>query len=274
MNAKPETPIALLLSDVDGTLVTNDKKLTPATIDAARQLRDAGIRLAITSGRPPLGMNMLVEPLMLEGMIAGFNGGVYVDPDMTVRESRLLEPDVAAEAVDMIIHARLDAWVYTSNAWLIRKLDCPHVRHETETVQFKPQVVERFTDAHLADCAKIVCVSDDYPLVARVERETQEALGDRASATRSQPYYLDVTSPKATKGAVVDTLAAMYNLRHSQIATIGDGPNDRLMFRRSGFSIAMGNASDEVKQAANVVTDSNENDGFAKAVREHILSPS
>jgi Cof subfamily protein (haloacid dehalogenase superfamily) len=216
---------------------------------------------------------MLVEPLALQGMIAGFNGGVFVDPDMTVRESRPLDPDVARHAVEAISRAGLDVWVYTSNAWLIRDPKAPHVDRETRTVQFEAQVVDRFTDEHLAYCVKIVGVSNDYDLVARAEREAQAALGEHASATRSQPYYLDVTNPRANKGAVVDALAAIYNVHHSQIATIGDGNNDRLMFRRSGFSIAMGNASDEVKRAAKVVTDSNENDGFAKAVHEHILKP-
>ncbi|HKM61601.1 MAG TPA: Cof-type HAD-IIB family hydrolase [Acidisphaera sp.] len=267
----PDREIALVLSDVDGTLVKNDKSLAPSTIETAHALRDAGIRLAITSGRPPRGMEMLIEPLMLEGMIAGFNGGVFVDPDMTVRESRLLDPAIARQAAESIAKAGLDVWVYTCRDWLIRDPKAPHVEHEAFTVKFAPVVVPSFTGEHFEDCAKIVGVSDDFPLVERVEQETQQALDGDASATRSQPYYLDVTSPKANKGAVVDTLAAIYNLHHSQIVTIGDGPNDRLMFRRSGFSIAMGNGSEEVRNTAKVVTDSNEDDGWAKAVRKYIL---
>ena len=133
------------------------------------------------------------------------------------------------------------------------------------------KVVSAFTDEHFQDCAKIVGVSDDFPLVERVESQMQDSLGAHASAARSQPYYLDVTSPKANKGAVVDTLAATYNLHHSQIATIGDGPNDRLMFRRSGFSIAMGNGDEQVRQSAKAVTDTNDDDGWANAIRKYIL---
>ena len=265
---------------MDGTLVKDDKSLTQATIDAARALREQGIRLAITSGRPPRGMQMLVEPLALEGMIAGFNGGVYVDPDMTVREARLLDPATARQAAEEIGKAGLDVWVYTSNDWLVRNPKAPHVEHEAFTVKFEPIVVPRFTDAHFEDCAKIVGVSDDYALVERVEQEMQGALDEHHScsrsrpyysAARSQPYYLDVTSAKANKGAVVDTLAATYNIHHSQIATIGDGPNDRMMFRRGGFSIAMGNGSEEVRNSAKAVTDTNDNDGWAKAIRQYIL---
>ena len=111
----------------------------------------------------------------------------------------------------------------------------------------------------------------DLELVAACEKEAQNKLGDRASAARSQPYYLDVTHPRANKGTVVETLSRLLNIPLAQIATMGDMPNDVLMFRKSGFSIAMGNASDEVKAQASVVTDSNENDGFAKAVRKFVL---
>jgi Cof subfamily protein (haloacid dehalogenase superfamily) len=263
--------IKLLLADVDGTLVTPGKALTPEAVAAAKSLREAGIRLAVTSGRPPRGMRMLVQPLELTGILAGFNGGVFVAPDMAVRKTHLLDPAVAREALEAVLHAGLDAWVYTQEEWLVRTLDAPHVAHEAQTVQFEAKVVTEFSDAHLADCAKIVGVSDDFPKVAAGERAAQQALGARASATRSQPYYLDITHPQANKGAVVDALAEMFGIDRAEIATIGDGGNDTLMFARSGLSIAMGNAGDDVKSKANVVTDTNENDGFAKAVRRYVL---
>jgi Cof subfamily protein (haloacid dehalogenase superfamily) len=263
--------IKLLLSDVDGTLVNHAKALTPDAVAAAKALRDAGIRLAVTSGRPPRGMRMLVRPLELATPLAGFNGGVFVEPDMAVRKVHLLDPAVAREALAAVLDAGLDAWVYTQDEWFVRALDAPHVAHETQTVQFEAKVVTDFTDAQLADCAKIVGVSDDHARVAAGEQAAQAALGARASATRSQPYYLDITHPQANKGAVVDALAEMFGIDRKDIATIGDGGNDTLMFARSGLSIAMGNASEDVKSRASVVTDTNDNDGFAKAVRRYVL---
>jgi Cof subfamily protein (haloacid dehalogenase superfamily) len=263
--------IKLLLSDVDGTLVNHAKALTPAAVAAGKALRDAGIRLAVTSGRPPRGMRMLVQPLELATPLAGFNGGVFVEPDMAVRKVHLLDPAVAREALEAVLEAGLDAWVYTQDEWFVRALDAPHVAHESQTVQFEAKVVTDFTDAQLADCAKIVGVSDDHARVAAGERAAQAALGARASATRSQPYYLDITHPQANKGAVVDALAEMFGIDRQDIATIGDGGNDTLMFARSGLSIAMGNASEDVKSRASVVTDTNDNDGFAKAVRQYVL---
>ena len=218
-------------------------------------------------------MSMLIEPLALKGAIAGFNGGVFVNPDLSVIESHTLDPATAKQAVKLILDQGLDAWVYTEEEWLIRDQDAPHVARETWTVKFDAKVVASFTDAHLAHAVKIVGISDDLDLVAACEKVAQNTLGEKASAARSQPYYLDVTHPQANKGAVVATLSKLLNIPPEQIATIGDMPNDVLMFRKSGFSIAMGNSSDEVKAQASAVTDSNENEGFAKAVRKFVLRP-
>jgi Cof subfamily protein (haloacid dehalogenase superfamily) len=263
--------IRLLLADVDGTLLTQDKVLTEAAKAVVRELHQAGIAFAITSGRPPRGMSMLIAPLALQGAIAGFNGGVFVKPDLSVIESHTLEPATAKQTLKLILDQGLDAWVYTEEEWLIRDQKAPHVARETWTVKFDAKVVASFTEAHLAHAVKIVGIADDLDLVAACEKVVQDTLGEKASAARSQPYYLDVTHPQANKGAVVATLSRLLNIPPAQIATMGDMPNDVLMFRKSGFSIAMGNSSDDVKAQASAVTDSNENEGFAKAVRKFVL---
>lgn len=265
--------IQLVLADVDGTLVTHDKVLTDAAKAAVHELHDAGIAFAITSGRPPRGMAMLIGPLALRTPIAGFNGGVFVNPDLSVIESHALDPTTAKQAVALILDQGLDAWVYTEDEWLIRDPNAPHVAREAWTVKFDATVVSSFTDAHFAHTVKVVGVSNDLGRVAECEKVAQRTLGERASAARSQPYYLDVTHPLANKGTVVDTLSKFLNIPPARIVTIGDMPNDVLMFRKTGVSIAMGNASDEVKAQASAVADSNENEGFAKAVREFVLAP-
>src|SRR5260221_28501 len=169
---KPSDTISLVIADVDGTLVTEQKELTPRAQAAVRALRQAGIDFAITSGRPPRGMAMLVEPLAL---------------------------------------------------------------------------------------------------TPRIEREMQRAVAGRASAVRSQPYYLDVTHPLANKGDVVRTLSRQLQIPQAGIVTIGDMPNDVLMFRESGLSIAMGNARPEVKEEAHFITDDYNNEGFAKAIERFVL---
>jgi len=265
--------IRLVLADVDGTLVTEDKVLTEAAKAAARDLRQAGIALAITSGRPPRGMSMLVEPLALRCPAAGFNGGVLVNPDLSEITSHTLDPAVARQAMELILGEGLDVWIYSAETWWVRDKAAPHVAREAWTVKFDAEVVASFTAAHLAHAVKIVGVSDDPDLVAACEAMARSALGKMASAERSQPYYLDVTHPRANKGRVVTTLSRLLEIPANQIATIGDMPNDVSMFREGGLSIAMGNASDAVKARADAVTDSNENEGFAQAIRNLVLAP-
>lgn len=262
--------IALLLSDVDGTLVTRDKVLTPRARQAVKSLQDRNIRFAITSGRPPRGMAMFVDPLGLAEPIAGFNGGAYVAPDMTVLENHSLAPEAAQQAVALIAAHGLDAWFYSADTWYIQNPDGPHVAQETRTVAFPASVVASY-EPLISNAVKIVGISDDADRMSRADAEIREALGANASVARSQPYYLDITNSRANKGAVVRYHASRLGIPASRIATIGDMPNDVLMFQASGLSIAMGNASPEVQAQANAVTDSYENEGFAKAVERYLL---
>jgi hypothetical protein len=262
--------ISLVLADVDGTLVTEEKILTLRARNAVAALRSAGIRFAITSGRPPLGMAMLFDPLDLDTPIAAFNGGLFVGRDLTILEQKTVPADIAGQAIDLMRHRGLDTWLYSGNDWLITKADAPHVRREAWTVKFEPKVVPNF-DARLGQVAKIVGVSDDLDRVKQCEAEGQALFGQRATANRSQPYYLDVTNKDANKGAVVDYLSQHVGVPAEEIATIGDQPNDIVMFKRSGFGIAMGNASVEVKEEAAAVTDSYNDEGFAKAMEKFVL---
>jgi Cof subfamily protein (haloacid dehalogenase superfamily) len=262
--------IELLLSDVDGTLVRKDKTLAPSTVEAVHALHDAGVHFAVTSGRPPRGMQMLIEPLHLKAPLAGFNGGLVVEPDLKVVDARLVDEALVPRAVRLMRSFDLSVWLYPGEDWLVLDREGPHVERESHTVQFEPTVVDSF-DGVTAGIAKIVGVSDDFDAVAAAEAAAHEELGTGVSASRSQPYYLDITHPRANKGFVVQFLAERYALASDEIATIGDMPNDVLMFAHSGHSIAMGNAHREVQRAARSVTSSNEEDGFAKAVETFIL---
>ena len=262
--------IRLLLADVDGTLVTQDKVLTDQAIAAVDRLRDAGVLFAVTSGRPPRGMEMLVEPLRLETPIAAFNGGLIVNPDMTVIERRVLPEDLIRPLSQLMESFGLSVWLYRGTDWYVPDLEGPHVAREAWTVKFEPVLMTGF-DGVTRDVAKMVGVSDDHDAVSRAAAATQERFGQLVTAAPSQPYYLDVTHPRANKGEVVKYLAQRYSLSTEEIATIGDQPNDVLMFAHSGLSIAMGNADAQVQRCARRVTDTNEANGFAAAVSRFVL---
>jgi Cof subfamily protein (haloacid dehalogenase superfamily) len=263
-------PIQLVLADVDGTLVTPDKLLTDEAIDAVRRLKATTIRFAITSGRPPRGMAMLVEPLAIETPIAAFNGGLLVDREMQVIEKHVVPPHLVQPIRELLSSHGLDVWIYQGTDWYVPDPDGPHVAREAWTVKFDPKVMESL-DGFADGVAKIVGVSDDRDLVGSAWAEAQETFGDHVTVATSQPYYLDITHPHANKGWVVRYLMQKYEISADEVATIGDMPNDVLMFAHSGLSIAMGNADPQVKRAARRVTGSNEHEGFATAMRRFVL---
>src|ERR1041385_6475060 len=266
--------IRLLLADVDGTLVTHDKVLTERAKVAVAKMRAAGIEFAITSGRPPRGMQMLIQPLALTTPIAAFNGGMFIKPDLSVIEQRVLQEDVIEPTMKTMKAYGLDTWIYRGTDWFVRERHGPHVDREEWTVKFPPTVVPNF-NGQTNDVAKLVGVSDDLEAVCKCERACQEQFASKVhtkqsnpkretlvSAARSQPYYLDITHPEANKGYVVLRLSKMLGIPTDQIATIGDMPNDIAMFEKSGISIAMGQSNDEVKSAATYSTTSSEEEGF------------
>ena len=263
-------PIRLMLADVDGTLVTQDKVLTDRAIAAVHRLRDAGILFAITSGRPPRGMAMLVEPLDLQTPIAAFNGGLLVDRDMTVIEQRVVPEPLVSPIAALMASFDLTVWLYRGADWYVPDPTGPHVAREAWTVKFEPKVMTSI-EGLTGDVAKIVGVSDDHDAVSKASAAAHERFGSHVTAAASQPYYLDVTHPDANKGAVARYLAKKYTLSMDEIATIGDMPNDVLMFAHSGLSIAMGNADPQVQRAARRVTETNEKEGFADAVERFVL---
>jgi Cof subfamily protein (haloacid dehalogenase superfamily) len=172
--------------------------------------------------------------------------------------------------IDILTSHKLDVWIYSDTDWFVPSRHGPHVDREEWTVKFSPTVVPNF-EGLLNRVAKIVGVSDNLASVAECEKDVQQKYGEHVSAARSQPYYLDVTHPKANKGEVVSVLSEMLHVPIANIATIGDMPNDVFMFKRSGVSIAMGNASSDVQHSARFVTSSNKEEGFALAMERFVL---
>ena len=194
--------IKLLLSDVDGTLVTMEKELTPRAIEAVHQLHDAGILFAVTSGRPPRGMEMLVEPLALSTPLAAFNGGLVVEPDMSVVQERVLPDELVARTIELLESYGLSVWLYRGADWFVRDPTGRTSRTRRARCSSSRPSSTSF-DGLTSGVAKIVGVSDDHAAVAAASKAAQARFGDHVAAARSQDYYLDVTHPHANKGGVV-----------------------------------------------------------------------
>jgi len=264
-------PIRLVISDVDGTLVTTDKRLTPQAIDAVRALEAAGVRFTLISSRPPRGMASVIEALDVREPLAAFNGGTLFAPDQGVIEAHHPDAAAARQAIARMQDEGVEVWVYADATWRLKDPDGLRVDHERHTIGFGPTVVGDFEDV-IARIDKIVGVSDDHPLLARLESELRDTLDGRAQVERSQAYYLDVTHPLANKGDGVKALCRRMGVEPGNTAVVGDMFNDVAMFEVAGFSVAMGQSPDEVKAAARAVSPAgNDDEGFARAVDEILL---
>ena len=270
-DAQKATGIALVISDVDGTLVTDDKRLAASTVAAVKRLRAAGIGFTIASARPPLGLRTLVAELGLDLPMGAFNGASVVRPDLSTIEERLIPEAAAREALERLEAENLDAWVFASGAWWLRDPAGPYTDLERRTIGAEPRVVADLSTL-MGAASKIVGVSSDRAHLAACEDRIGTALAERATVHRSQAYYLDVTPPGLDKGQFVTWMSRHLGIPPERIATFGDAGNDRPMFERSGLSVAMGNAEPAVKAAASAVTEGNGADGFAHGVARFILT--
>jgi Cof subfamily protein (haloacid dehalogenase superfamily) len=259
------TRIALVVSDVDGTLLTKDKTLTDGAKRAVRRLQEAGIGFTITSSRPALGMRFLIEPLGITLPVGPFNGSSIVDPQLNPIEQHLIPAAAAQDSLDVLNEFGVDIWLFTNDKWLTRNGAGEYVPHEKRAIRADPTIVKDFTP-FLSTACKIVGASSDAALLQRCEVAMLKAVGKQATAVCSQTYYLDVTPQGCDKGTFVQAIAKRQGISTDAVATIGDMQNDLAMFKKSGISIAMGNATDDVKQQATHVTTSNEDEGFAGAV--------
>jgi Cof subfamily protein (haloacid dehalogenase superfamily) len=213
---------------------------------------------------------MYSDPLAVSLPISGFNGGEVSTPDFYTIKRLTLPEGTAREIEDFLLRKKIKFWIYRGSDWLVNDPETPHLSKEATNVAFQPSVVSTF-DGHWTGVTKIVGISDDHDYLAGCEKEAQELFRGKASAARSQPYYLDITHKDATKEVFVEYLARSLSISRDEIATIGDMPSDLSMFGSCGMSIAMGNAADEVKAAATHVTLANSENGFAHAMREFVL---
>src|ERR1700678_1229038 len=192
------TKIALVVSDLDGTLLTKEKLLTERAIGAVRRLHEAGIGFTITSSRPTLGMRFLIEPLQITLPIGAFNGSSIVDPQLEPIEQHLIPLPAVQRCLEVLNEFGIDIWLFTNDMWLTRNGNGEYVPHEKRAIRSDPTIVDDFSP-YLSAACKIVGASPDPVLLQRCEAAMQKALGAEATAVRSQSYYLDITPPGFNK---------------------------------------------------------------------------
>lgn len=265
-------PIRFILSDVDGTLLHPDHRLSQRTADAVRGLREAGVLFSLASGRPPKAMLHLIETFGIDVPVAGFNGGTLIHPDGSILVAHHLPAEAALVALALFsAEPDVEVWVFADGDWLRRDSPGPMEPREAHGLGYGPVVVESF-EPYLDRVDKIVAASQNTQLLVELEARLQPKVQGLAQVSRSQPVYLDVTAMLANKGEALKTLAGYLGVPLEQTAAMGDGGNDPAMFHVAGWSIAMGQAEEIVKRQADVVTGNNIEDGAAQAIERFLLA--
>jgi Cof subfamily protein (haloacid dehalogenase superfamily) len=261
--------IALVVSDIDGTLITSNHELTEATKRTASRLETAGIKLSLCSSRPPRSIRPIAKQLGLRSPFASFNGALVTTADGEVVARSVLPVSTIARVKEIADAFGLGMWLYDENDWWAGWRDS-FVDREEHTSGFGPRI-DGYAERITRDCNKLTVVGKPE-FVAPAQQRVWTELETLVSASCSKPRFLDVTGFGIHKGSVIVRLAEVFNVPASRVAVIGDGPNDVEMFRQAGTSIAMGQAVDEVQRAAKFVTASNDNEGWSLGLEEYVLN--
>jgi len=189
--------VRLVVSDIDGTLVRDDKSLSEATVAAVAGAQAAGILFTLISARPPSGLGELVERLRIEVPVGAFNGGTLFRPGGEVVEAHRLNEAAAREAVAALDRAGVTVWLFADGQWITRGETTDHDDRERISARLEPTVVSDLSP-YLDRADKISGVSDRHDLMEELEGSLGTALGASANVIRSQRYFLDVTAPAPT----------------------------------------------------------------------------
>lgn len=263
-------PIRLLVSDIDGTLVRSDKTLSDAVVSAVQDVLETRTPVSLISARPPSGMIWIAKKLGLTGPIGAFNGATIVNPDGTILSADRLDPALASRALDLLDQPGVTPWLFADGHWYARTRDNPHVPHEIKAANIEPIITDDFSRL-IARVDKLVGVSDDHARLAELDATIAQAFAGEATVARSQPYYLDITTPRGNKGDGLKALVAQFGTTLAETAVLGDQNNDLPMFAIAGLSVAMGQAPDNVRRAATHASLSNDEDGVADAITRFVL---
>lgn len=261
----------LLVLDLDGTLTNSKKEISPRNLDALIRLQQSGVRLVLASGRPTYGIAPLAEQLQMKqhgGFILSYNGGEIIDwcTDEIIYKN-LLPDDVVPllyEAARRDSHAIL---TYDGPCILTESPDDPYVEKEAFLNKMQIRPTDDFLQAAPLPLPKCLIVGAPDSLI-HTETELSLQLQRRISVYRSEPYFLELVPLGIDKAASLAVLLEKLGMTREEMVAMGDGYNDLSMIEFAGMGVAMANAQEPVRKAADYVTLSNDEDGVAEAVEK------
>lgn len=265
----------ILVLDLDGTLTNHDKVITPKTKDALMKMQKLGKRIVLASGRPTYGVMPLAEELELSvygGFILSYNGGVILDcRSGETLFSRYLPVETNAQIIDLAKEQGVNILTYEGEKILTPDDTCPYVAKEAAINKLKIEKTEDMKSYVTFPVPKFLML-DDGDYLALVEAKVKAKLGKPFSIYRSEPYFLEIMPRGIDKAQSLERLLELIGLQKEQMAACGDGYNDLSMIQYAGLGVAMENAVLPIKNAADYITYSNNDDGIAHVVEKFMIS--
>lgn len=261
----------LLVLDLDGTLTNKKKEITPHTLQVLKKAQQEGLKIVLASGRPTYGIAPLAEQLELKhfgGYIMAFNGGLILD--CTTGETiyqNFLDPSVypylyeKGNTKDFKILSYKDEYIVSED------ISNEYVAYEARLNKMPLMQVENFLDVITFPEPKCLIVGNPE-ILKDLEVEMREKLQNCMSVYRSEPFFLELLPLGIDKAKCLEKLLERMQIDRKNVIACGDGFNDLSMIEFAGLGVAMANAQQVVKNAADYITLSNEEDGVAAVVEK------
>jgi Cof subfamily protein (haloacid dehalogenase superfamily) len=271
-------PIRMVAIDLDGTLLDNRKRMSEENVAALEELRAAGICLVICTGRHPGNARHVLGRYGLVLPVIGLNGSLLFDEDGAVIAAHPIDRAAADAVAGLMEKNGMDYLAFNRDHAILREqVEGTFTRgpylgylYEISNGNYKAGVAE-MEKALKGDVYKVAAFNREFPVL--LEKTRSELAGCRhLEITRSSESNIEIMPEGVDKGAGLREYARLRNTPMAEIMSLGDQENDLPMLRSTGYSVAMGNACESVKQAATHRTASNEEDGVAKALQAYVLA--
>lgn len=265
----------LLVLDLDGTLTNTRKEVTEHTRTTLIKAQEQGLKIVLASGRPTYGIAPLANLLQLdkyEGYVLSYNGGEIIDwKTGELLYKNLLDSEVLPYLYQCANDNHFAIVTYDGEYVLTEYPDDEYVLKEALLNVMKIKKVDNFLKAVQHPIAKCLIVGEPTRL-AVLEKEMYNHLQDRMGVFRSEPYFLELVPKGIDKAQSLAVLLKEIGMTKDEMIAVGDGFNDLSMIKYAGLGVAMSNAQEVVKENADFITLSNEEDGVAHVVEKFILS--
>ncbi len=261
----------VLVLDIDGTLTNSKKEITEATRQAIWQVMEKGHRVMLASGRPTPGMRRYEKELELEergGYLLSFNGARIIDcTSGEVVYQRTLPQDIVPQLYEYACRKHTGLITYDGDTIISAFEPDEYVELEARINAMPVQVEKDFTEFVDFQVNKCLMTAPGE-LAGEYEKELQERFGDRISVYRSEPFFIEIMPKNVDKAASLDRMLPQIGMGQEQTVCCGDGFNDMSMIRYAAVGVAMGNAQPVVKEAADYITGTNDEDGLVEVINK------